>query len=98
MFFIVNDPRLIINIALHFGSLLAIIFFYRNNLYFLIDRSNFSKFILVNLPIVLAFVFINKFINYITSLRNISFSNLFASLFLFFVNYNTSGEKNIRFR
>jgi undecaprenyl-diphosphatase len=99
MFFGLNDQGLIIDIALHFGSLLAIIFFYKNKLVFFIDRSNIIKLILGTLPVFfigfIGFIFSDFIIINLRNLKITSFSNLFASLFLFFVNHNSLAKKNI---
>ena len=86
-FFNFDNQNLTLDVSLHFGSLLAIIFYFKKDLLDFINNKNlFLKLILSSVPVII-FGFILIKLNLIDNLRNykvIGWSTIVFGIFLYF--------------
>jgi len=92
-----NNENLTLDISLHFGSLLAVLFFFKKEiLNFLNNKSLFLKIIFASLPTMI-FGYLLVKLNIIDHLRNtnvIGFSTIFFGLLLY-ISDKSKTKKNI---
>tara|TARA_Y100000590_G_scaffold468499_1_gene651475 strand:+ start:8019 stop:8786 length:768 start_codon:yes stop_codon:yes gene_type:complete len=81
-----NNQNLLIDICLHLGSLLAIIFYFRNDLFHIVKNKNFLiKIIIGTIPIIPAgyIIYQTGIISQLRSLEFIGWMSLIFGVFLF---------------
>ena len=92
-----NNENLTLDISLHFGSLLAVLFFFKEKiLNFLNNKSLFLKIIIASLPTIIFGYLLIK-LNIIDQLRNINvigFTTIFFGIFLY-ISDKSKTNKNI---
>ena len=92
-----NNENLTLDISLHFGSLLAVLFFFKKEiLNFLNNKSLFLKIIVASLPSII-FGYLLVKLNIIDQLRNINvigFTTIFFGLLLY-ISDKSKTNKNI---
>ena len=92
-----NNENLTLDISLHFGSLLAVLFFFKKEvLNFLNNKSLFLKIIIASLPTMI-FGYLLVKLNIIDQLRNINvigFTTIFFGLLLY-ISDKSKTKKNI---
>ena len=92
-----NNENLTLDISLHFGSLLAVLFFFKKEiLNFLNNKSLFLKIIIASLPTIIFGYLLIK-LNIIDQLRNINiigFTTIFFGLLLY-ISDKSKTNKNI---
>ncbi len=96
-FYAFNNQNLLIDICLHLGSLLAIIFHFRNDLFHFIKNKNFLiKIIIATIPIIpIGYIFYKTgLINQLRSLEVIAWMSLLFGILLY-ISDKTKMNKNI---
>ena len=91
-----NVGSLQLDISFHFGSLIAIIFYFRNDLLNITKNKNlFSLIILGSLPlIVIGYIFFTSgLIDYFRNLKTIAWTTLIFGLLLFFADRSQIKQK-----
>ena len=92
-----NEENLTLDISLHFGSLLAVLFFFKKEILdFLNNKSLFLKIIIASLPTII-FGYLLVKLNIIDQLRNIyiiGFTTIFFG-FLLYISDKSKTNKNI---
>ena len=92
-----NEENLTLDISLHFGSLLAVLFFFKKEILdFLNNKSLFLKIIIASLPTII-FGYLLWKLNIIDQLRNINvigFTTIFFGLLLY-ISDKSKTNKNI---
>ena len=92
-----NNENLTLDISLHFGSLLAVLFFFKKEIInFLNNKSLFLKIIIASLPTIIFGYLLIK-LNIIDQLRNINvigFTTIFFGIFLY-ISDKSKTNKNI---
>ena len=81
-----NNQNLLIDICLHLGSLLAIIFYFRNDLFNFIKNKNFFiKIIIATMPIIPVgyILYQTGLINHLRSLETVGWMSLLFGIFLY---------------
>ena len=92
-----SNENLTLDISLHFGSLLAVLFFFKKEfLNFLNNKSLFLKIIIASLPTIIFGYLIVK-LNIINQLRNINIIGITTILFglLLYISDKSKSNKNI---
>lgn len=95
-FFFIKNDNLIIDISLHLGSLLAIIYYFNKEINnFIVNRKLFFLIIISSLPTILIGYFLVKFnlINIFRNIEIISWTTLVFGLLLYFADLKS--EKHI---
>tara|TARA_B100000963_G_scaffold229474_1_gene200138 strand:+ start:163 stop:930 length:768 start_codon:yes stop_codon:yes gene_type:complete len=95
---------LLIDISLHLGSLLAIIFFFRKDLFNLKNNHKLLKLIIIgSMPLVIFGYILHStdFIHFLRNIKVIAWTTLFFGIILYFadqkqVNQNISTHLNVR--
>ncbi len=96
-FYDFKSSSLIIDISLHLGSLLAIIFYFRKELFDLKNNLKLLNLLIIgSIPLILFGYLLhsNELIFFLRNLKVITFSTLFFAIILFFSDRNKT-EKNI---
>ncbi len=85
-FLLINKNNLTLDISLHIGSLIAIIFYFTGDLKnFVIDKSIIVKIIITSVPVTIFGIILLKFnlINYIRNYEVIGWSSIVFAIFMF---------------
>ena len=97
-YFNLSNTNLTLDISLHLGSFLAIIFYFRNDLInFIKNKELFKKILITSIPVSVFGFFLVK-TNYIDAFRNysvIGWSTIIFGLILFFSDLQAT-NKNIK--
>ena len=92
-----KSSSLLIDVSLHLGSLLAIVFFFRRELF---DISNNHKLLLLiiigSLPLVVVGYFLHRtgFIYLLRDIKIIAWTTLIFGIFLYFADHNKFNKKS----
>tara|TARA_B100000029_G_scaffold69595_1_gene61939 strand:- start:165 stop:932 length:768 start_codon:yes stop_codon:yes gene_type:complete len=84
-----SSSSLVIDVGLHLGSLLAIVFFFRRDLINFFKNKNLALLIIVgSLPIIIIgfFLYTNNLIHYFRNIEVIAWSTLFFGILLYFAD------------
>jgi len=85
-YYVFNNQNLLIDICLHLGSLLAIIIYFRNDLFSFIKNKNFlAKILIGTIPIIpIGYIFFQTgIINQLRNLELIGWTSLIFGIFLY---------------
>ena len=99
-----NNQNLLIDICLHLGSLIAIILYFRNDLFNFIKNKNFlSKIIIATIPIIPAgyLLYQTGLVEHLRSLKTIGWMTLIFGIFLYVsdkVNITRKIEENFNIK
>ena len=96
-YYVFTNQNLLIDICLHLGSLLAIVFYFRNDLFHFIKNKNFLiKILIATIPIVPVgyILYQTGIINQLRSLETIGWMSLIFGIFLYIVDKKKT-SKNI---
>ena len=86
-YFNFSNQNLTLDVSLHFGSLLAIIFYFKKDLLdFINNKALFYKIILSSIPVILIGFFLIKLnlIDYLRNYKVIGWSTIIFGIFLYF--------------
>jgi len=90
------NQNLLIDICLHLGSLIAIIFYFRKDLFNLIKNKNFLIKILIGTVPIIPIGYIlyqTNLINYLRNLETIGWMSLIFAILLYFSDKNKNNKK-----
>jgi len=91
-----NSQNLLIDICLHLGSLFAIIFYFRKDLFNLVSNKNFLiKILIATIPIIPIgyIVYQTGYINYLRSLKIIGWTSLIFAILLYISDKSKISKK-----
>jgi undecaprenyl-diphosphatase len=86
-----KNQSLLIDISLHLGSLLAILFYFRNEIFDLNKNSNlFYKIIISSIPLIIVgyFLYNSEIIHQLRNIKVIAWSTLFFGILIYLADQN----------
>ncbi len=92
-----KNQSLIIDISLHLGSLLAILFYFRDDIFnFSKNKNLFYKIIIGSLPLIIIgyLLYTSNIINYFRDVKVIAWATLFFGILLYIADKNKFSKKN----
>jgi len=95
-YYIFTNQNLLIDICLHLGSLLAIVFYFRNDLFHFIKNKNFLiKILIATIPIIPAgyILYQTGIINQLRNLETIGWMSLIFGIFLYIADKKKTTKK-----
>ena len=95
-YYIFTNQNLLIDICLHLGSLLAIVFYFRNDLFQFIKNKNFLvKILIASIPIIPVgyILYQTGIINQLRSLETIGWMSLIFGIFLYIADKKKTTKK-----
>jgi undecaprenyl-diphosphatase len=95
-YFNLSNQNLTLDVSLHFGSLLAIIFYFRLDLLdFFNNKILFLKIMIGSVPVIIFGFFLIKFnlINYLRSYEVIGWSTIIFGVLLYYSDFNKNKNK-----
>ena len=95
-YYVFTNQNLLIDICLHLGSLLAIVFYFRNDLFHFIKNKNFLiKILIATIPIIPAgyILYQTGIINQLRSLETIGWMSLIFGIFLYIADKKKAIKK-----
>ena len=95
-YYVFANQNLLIDICLHLGSLLAIVFYFRNDLLHFIKNKNFLvKILIASIPIIPVgyILYQTGIINQLRSLETIGWMSLIFGIFLYIADKNKTTKK-----
>jgi len=96
-YYVFTNQNLLIDICLHLGSLLAIVFYFRNDLFHFIKNKNFLiKILIATIPIIPVgyILYQTGIINQLRSLETIGWASLIFGIFLYIADKKKTTKKN----
>ena len=91
-----KNQSLLIDISLHLGSLLAILFYFRDDIFnFTKNKSLFYKIIIGSLPLIIIgyLLYTSSIIDYLRDIKVIAWSTLFFGILLYIADKNKFSKK-----
>ena len=91
-----KNQSLIIDISLHLGSLLAILFYFRDDIFnFSKNKNLFYKIIIGSLPLIIIgyLLYTSNIINYFRDIKVIAWATLFFGILLYIADKNKFSKK-----
>ena len=95
-YYVFTNQNLLIDICLHLGSLLAIVFYFRNDLFHFIKNKNFLiKILIATIPIIPVgyILYQTGIINQLRSLETIGWASLIFGIFLYIADKKKATKK-----
>ena len=95
-YYVFTNQNLLIDICLHLGSLLAIVFYFRNDLFHFIKNKNFLiKILIATIPIIPAgyILYQTGIINQLRNLETIGWMSLIFGIFLYIADKKKTTKK-----
>ena len=95
-YYVFTNQNLLIDICLHLGSLLAIVFYFRNDLFHFIKNKNFLiKILIATIPIIPVgyILYQTGIINQLRSLETIGWASLIFGIFLYIADKKKTTKK-----
>ena len=95
-YYVFTNQNLLIDICLHLGSLLAIVFYFRNDLFHFIKNKNFLiKILIASIPIIPVgyILYQTGIINQLRSLETIGWMSLVFGIFLYIADKKKTTKK-----
>ena len=86
-----NNQSLLIDISLHLGSLIAILFYFKDDIFnFKKNKNLFFKIIIGTVPLIVVgyFLYITSLINYFRDIKVIAWATLFFGILLYIADKN----------
>ena len=96
-YYVFNNQNLLIDICLHLGSLLAITFYFRNDLFdFINNRKFLIKIIISTIPLIFVgyIIYITGLIEQLRSLELIAWMSLIFGVILYLSDKKKNNKKN----
>ena len=91
-----KNQSLLIDISLHLGSLLAILYFFKNDFFnFNKNKNLFYKIIISSIPLIIIgyFVYTTNLIDYFRNIKTIAWATLFFGILLYLADKNKFSKK-----
>tara|TARA_B100001175_G_scaffold286053_1_gene267512 strand:- start:2729 stop:3496 length:768 start_codon:yes stop_codon:yes gene_type:complete len=95
-FYEFKNQSLIIDISLHLGSLLAILFYFKKDIFnFKKNKNLFYKIIISSLPLIIVgyFLYITNLIDYLRNIKVIAWATLFFGILLYLADKSKFSKK-----
>ena len=92
-----KNQSLLIDISLHLGSLLAILFYFKDDVFnFNKNKNLFYKIIIGTLPLIIIgyFLYVTNIIDYFRNIKVIAWATLFFGILLYIADKNKFLKKN----
>ncbi len=91
-----KNQSLLIDISLHLGSLLAILFYFKNDIFnFEKNKNLFYKIIISSIPLIVIgyFIYTTNLIDYFRNIKVIAWATLFFGILLYLADKNKISKK-----
>ena len=91
-----TNQSLLIDISLHLGSLLAILFYFKDDIFnFNKNKNLFYKIIIGTLPLIIIgyFLYVTNIIDYLRNIKVIAWATLFFGILLYIADKNKFSKK-----